>query len=185
VSISSFTGVQYGESDILKWTSSSEQNNAYFNLQHSTDGIRFVTLQKVLTQAVGGNSATSLYYQTTNSTPSTGHNYYRLQQVDIDGKSTLYANVIDLNRLGKGSSVNIYPNPVNDVLNIDLMATEASVTVVKITDMSGRLIQQVQTNAVQGFNTIQVNLSALSSGLYTIQLLENGQSLFIERIRKD
>ena len=65
------------------------------------------------------------------------------------------------------------------------MATEASVTVVKITDMSGRLIQQVQTNAVQGFNTIQVNLNALSSGLYTIQLLENGQSLFIERIRKD
>ena len=185
VSISSFTGVQYGESDILKWTSSSEQNNAYFNLQHSTDGIRFVTLQKVLTQAVGGNSATSLYYQTINSTPSTGHNYYRLQQVDIDGKSTLYANVIDLNRLGKGSSVNIYPNPVNDVLNIDLMATEASVTVVKITDMSGRLIQQVQTNAVQGLNTIQVNLNALSSGLYTIQLLENGQSLFIERIRKD
>jgi hypothetical protein len=185
VSISSFTGVQYGESDILKWTSSSEQNNAYFNLQHSTDGIRFVTLQKVLTQAVGGNSAAGLYYQTTNSKPSTGHNYYRLQQVDIDGKSTLYANVIDLNRLGKGSSVNIYPNPVNDVLNIDLMATEASVTVVKITDMSGRLIQQVQTNAVQGFNTIQVNLSALSSGLYTIQLLENGQSLFIERIRKD
>jgi hypothetical protein len=65
------------------------------------------------------------------------------------------------------------------------MATEASVTVVKITDISGRLIKQVQTNAVQGFNTIQVNLSALSSGLYTIQLLENGQSLFIERIRKD
>jgi hypothetical protein len=51
--------------------------------------------------------------------------------------------------------------------------------------MSGRLIQQVQTNAVQGLNTIQVNLNALSSGLYTIQLLENGQSLFIERIRKD
>jgi hypothetical protein len=139
----------------------------------------------VLTQALGGNSAASLHYQMTNSAPSTGHNYYRLQQVDIDGKSTLYANVIDLNRLGKGSSVNIYPNPVNDVLHVDLMATQASVTVVKITDMSGRLIKQVQTNAVQGLNTINISLNALSSGLYTIQLLENGQSLLIDRIRKD
>ena len=185
VNLSSFTGSKAGETDILKWTSSSEQNNAYFNLQHSTDGIRFVTLQKVLTQAAGGNSATSLNYQTINPNPTTGHNYYRLEQVDIDGISTLHAKVIDLNRSGNGSIVNIYPNPVNDVLNIDLMATEAAVTVVKITDMSGRLVKQVQTNSVQGLNTINISLNALSSGLYTIQVLENGQCLFIERIRKD
>ncbi|MBK7589384.1 MAG: hypothetical protein IPI22_14150 [Bacteroidetes bacterium] len=51
-------GTKLESSDKLSWITSSEQNNAYFNLQHSTDGISFSTIAKVSSKAPNGNSNT-------------------------------------------------------------------------------------------------------------------------------
>ena len=71
------------------------------------------------------------------------------------------------------------------MLNIELFTNEETGTVIKITDMSGRLVKQVQAKTVRGMNTITISMEGLSAGLYTAQLLENGKVSFTERIRKD
>jgi hypothetical protein len=123
VTVTSFSGTKLESSDKLSWITSSEQNNAYFNLQHSTDGISFSTIAKVASKAPNGNSNTALSYTATNNKPALGHNYYRLQQVDIDNKVSVHAQIVDLIWGANGSTVSIYPNPTTDILNIDLYAT--------------------------------------------------------------
>ncbi len=82
------------------------------------------------------------------------------------------------------SNVNIYPNPTSNVLNIDLMVTESSNTIIKVLDMSGRLIKQTQVKSEKGLNPITIDLSELASGIYALQILENEKVTHISKVEK-
>jgi hypothetical protein len=185
VTVTSFSGTKLESSDKLSWITSSEQNNAYFNLQHSTDGISFSTIAKVSSKAPNGNSNTALSYTATNNKPALGHNYYRLQQVDIDNKVSVHAQIVDLIWGANGSTVSIYPNPTTDILNIDLYATSAQNTTVKLLDMSGRVIRQVQAKSAVGMNNIQLSLGEIASGVYTVQVYENNHLTHTSKVKKN
>ncbi|MBK8329405.1 MAG: T9SS type A sorting domain-containing protein [Bacteroidetes bacterium] len=185
VTVTSFSGTKLESSDKLSWITSSEQNNAYFNLQHSTDGISFSTIAKVASKAPNGNSNTALSYTATNNKPALGHNYYRLQQVDIDNKVSVHAQIVDLIWGANGSTVSIYPNPTTDILNIDLYATSAQNTTVKLLDMSGRVIRQVQAKSAVGMNNIQLSLGEIASGVYTVQVYENNHLTHTSKVKKN
>jgi hypothetical protein len=185
VTVTSFSGTKLESSDKLSWITSSEQNNAYFNLQHSTDGISFSTIAKVASKAPNGNSNTALSYTATNNKPALGHNYYRLQQVDIDNKVSVHAQIVDLIWGANGSTVSIYPNPTTDILNIDLYATAAQNTTVKLLDMSGRVIRQVQAKSSVGMNNIQLSLGEIASGVYTVQVYENNHLTHTSKVKKN
>lgn len=185
VTITRFEGFKGSSKDILEWTTGSEQNNAYFNLQHGTDAINFTTLAKVFTKAAGGNSLFSIDYRAENLKPSIGHNYYRLQQVDMDGHSTYESQIVDLIWDADGNAVTIYPNPTSDVLHIDLYTNEASNTSVKILDMSGRTVKNVLMKSVAGMNNMTISLSELSNGLYTVQVYTDDTLSVIEKVRKN
>ena len=82
------------------------------------------------------------------------------------------------------SNVNIYPNPTSNVLNIDLMVIESSNTIIKVLDMSGRLIKQTQVKSEKGLNPITIDLSELASGIYALQILENEKVTHISKVEK-
>ena len=185
VNITRFDGHKGTSTDILEWTTSSEQNNAYFNLQHSTDGVTFTTLAKVNSKAIGGNSNTDLNYSTINPKPVLGHNYYRLQQVDLDGHTSYETRIVDLIWGAEGSSVSIYPNPATNVLNIDYLSNESINTHVKILDMSGRTVKQVLVKSQAGMNSINIDIAALADGIYTVQIFENNNLSFVQKVRKN
>jgi hypothetical protein len=171
-------------SDKLSWTTSSEQNNAYFNLQHSTDGTNFTTIAKVNSKAPNGNSAATLNYTSINAEPKLGHNYYRLQQVDLDNKTSVHAQIVDLIWGANGNTVSIYPNPTTDILNIDLYAQTAQNTTVKLLDMSGRVIKQIQAKSAAGMNYIKLKMSELANGVYTVQVYENNNLTYTSKVKK-
>ncbi|MBL7766276.1 MAG: T9SS type A sorting domain-containing protein [Chitinophagaceae bacterium] len=183
--ISSFTGRKLEHSNLLEWTSSNEQNNQSFELQHSADGVSFTTVAQLNSKAVNGNSNLPLNYSVEHLKPMAGHNYYRLQQTDIDGHSSLHAQVIDLIWNANGTVISLYPNPTKDILNIESYNAGTSKMLVKIADMSGRIVKQVQANAAQGANKIQMSLSDLASGLYTVQVYENETLLYNGKVEKN
>jgi hypothetical protein len=113
-----------------------------------------------------------------------GHNYYRLKQVDIDGNSSLHPKVIDLQWGANGSTVTVYPNPTQGVVNIDVYATRNQLTAVKVMDMSGRVVKQVLAQSEAGMNKLSIDLGDVAQGLYTIQVYENDQLTHVERVRK-
>jgi hypothetical protein len=183
--ITKFSGRKLNSSDLLEWTTASEQNNAYFNLQHSNNAVDFKTIAQVNTKAPNGNSQIELNYSFEHKTPSIGHNYYRLQQVDIDHQISIHAKVVDLIWGADGSTVNLYPNPTQDVLNIDLYTTKPQNTIVKVMDMSGRLVKEIQARSEAGMNTYNLNLAELASGLYTVQVYDNDQLSHVSKVKKN
>ncbi len=185
VNITSFTGEKSATSDLLNWNTSSEQNNAYFNLQHSTDGIHFTLLDKVNTKAIHGNSNSPLQYAYEHKVPTLGHNYYRLEQVDIDGKASIHQKIVDLIWAANGSTVSIYPNPTQDVLQIDLYTVKEQNTTIKIMDMSGRIIKQVQAKSIKGLNNLSISLGEFTNGVYTVQIFENNQLTQVSKVNKN
>lgn len=67
----------------LHWETGSESNNDYFEIQRSQDGHSFAPIARV---KGAGNSASKQSYQWLDTAPERGINFYRLKQVDFDGK---------------------------------------------------------------------------------------------------
>jgi hypothetical protein len=107
VLISKFEGRKSGNAIVLDWTSSTEINCSHYNIQRSPNGIDYTTLGKTDSRSIGGNSSITLDYSYTDEHPLQGHNYYRLEQVDKDGRK-VYTNVINLFYSNNGSMVVIH-----------------------------------------------------------------------------
>jgi hypothetical protein len=175
VSVINFKGYKMATSDMLEWSTSSEVDIAYFNLLYSLDGNTYTTIAKINSKAMNGNSASTLNYNYNHAKPAIGHNYYKLEQVDINGKAKIASQIVDLEWNSNGSTVNMYPNPTKDVLNIDIASSKEANIVLKLLDMSGRIVKQVQARTITGVNNIKISLSELSNGVYSLQVIENNK----------
>ena len=92
ITLSSFTGIWNGKAPELRWTTQLEINNSYFDLERSFNGRNFERAGVVSGQI---NSSVITNYQFTDYAVSntTGLVYYRLKQVDVDGRFS-YSNII-------------------------------------------------------------------------------------------
>ena len=92
------------------WTTASEINNHYFIVERSDDGYDWIEVIKV---SGAGHSVSIIDYFEIDNEPLRGLSYYRLTQVDFDGKQEIF-NIIPVENAIKGEGImNIYPNPVN------------------------------------------------------------------------
>lgn len=164
VTLSSFT-LNSTESKAveLNWTTADETDNSGFDVEHSLDAKSWSKLGFVQTKAAEGNSTTDIQYSFLHSSPHLGQNYYRLIQYDFDGKST--PSVIRSINVFSAESVVIYPNPVVDVVRINVKDEIGKVSEMGLTDATGKDIKKLSAQATE------VNLSGLSSGVYYLYLL--------------
>lgn len=75
----------------LNWLTATEQNNWYFEVLRSIDGIHFMELDRV--DGNGSTSQTSSY-QFVDNQPFSGDNYYKLKQVDYNGSFVEFGPII-------------------------------------------------------------------------------------------
>ncbi len=187
VALSSFTGEAKAGKNFLLWTTASETNNAGFEVQRSVDGTDFSTIGKVNSKAEGGNSSNPINYSFTDGTPFAGMNYYRLVQTDKDGK-TNYSSVISLKgaKTERLQIVSVYPNPaVNDV-RVVMNAPEAGKVTLAVTDLSGRIVTQLNRQVATGDNSIDVNVASLAAGTYFIKVIcDNGCETLVKKFVKN
>lgn len=165
---------------VLTWTTYKEQNNLGFEIQASNDGKSWVAAGFVASLAVSGNSSEPLKYAFTDAQAINGKRYYRLQQVDIDGKAT-FSNVIVLN-YGSGENpfcVTIYPNPVTDLLYIDFPYASAE-TYITVTDVMGRRMgMNEMLSAGKALHTAH-----LPKGTYILHLISGSQKETIKFVKQ-
>lgn len=115
VELSSFQGHHYEGHYQLLWSTLSEVNSDYFEVQKSLDGEHYSRVAVV--KAAGNSSKKQNYEWRDYNYLSTDISYYRLKIVDIDG-STEYSKVIVLSSFGN-SKINVYPNPASHYVSID------------------------------------------------------------------
>jgi hypothetical protein len=69
--------------------------------------------------------------------------------------------------------IKVYPNPAFETLNIDFNAKQNSRLFINIMDMPGRMVKQIQLNVTEGMNTLNLDLSELNKGIYTITIVDD------------
>ena len=146
----------------------------------SEDGKTFRSVGWIPSQAANGNSEALLAYTFTDAQAISGKTFYKLRQTDLDGKTAL-SNIISLSPQQNGTStiMHAYPNPVKNVLNIDIAGKAAADGNIVITDIMGKtLINRPATS-----NTETIDLGALPAGVYFVKYT-NSTSSAIQKIVK-
>jgi Fibronectin type III domain/Secretion system C-terminal sorting domain len=113
-----FTGKKVQEGIELNWSTSTEQNTADFEVQHSINAQQW---SAVGTLPAAGNSSTVRNYQYVHQGPfkTSLQHYYRILQRDLDGKFS-YSKVIRIDYPEAARDLVLYPNPASDVLHVSL-----------------------------------------------------------------
>lgn len=170
VGLDNFAAVKQNNTNSLKWNTRSEQHNKGFNIQRSADGISFDNIGFVPSLGKNGTSVENLSYSFIDNTPFKGNNYYRLQQVDIDGKTTFSKMVIVKGELKLGLNITtLYPNPAREELNVVIASAVRDNALIEIRDMSGKKVYGI-TRAIQsGDSKIEINTASFAPGVYTIK----------------
>jgi hypothetical protein len=164
VTLTSFTGkaTQFGNQ--LNWTTSSEVNNQGFNIERSTDGKTFTKIGFV--KGFGTiNTKQTYQFIDVNSTEA----YYRLQQVDFDGK-TEYSATIKVGENTFSNLLEVFPNPASDKVTI---RTNGTGKIEIVNNLGQLLITQPATE------TNEINISKLAKGVYSVKFTGVSQKLVI------
>ena len=152
----------------LTWETASEKDNKGFEVQRSQDGVAFTT---ILFKNGKGNSNSKTAYAATDEQPLSGVSYYRLKQIDYDGKTSL-SPVVSITNLAGVASVEMYPNPVQGTLYILMAQTGKAGAQVTITDLAGRVVRTEQLAP-----TGELNMGTLSTGTYLVTVSDGVQKL--------
>ncbi|MBW7891215.1 MAG: T9SS type A sorting domain-containing protein, partial [Chitinophagaceae bacterium] len=104
----SFNVATENNTSVLHWQTAEEQNAKVYIIQHSTDGVNWNNIGNV--QAFGF-SKTVVSYRFVHSSPASGINFYRIQQVDADGRFS-FSKISTVKYEPAGFSTTIMGNPV-------------------------------------------------------------------------
>ncbi len=178
VELLGFEGENTPKGNLLKWQTASEENNEYFKLMHSTDGLHFEEINR---QRGAGNSQATLSYQYLDVTASEGLNYYRLDQVDSDGKESSSTILVLENLPTDISILDVYPNPATTFLNVQFESLLDQPTQMNVYNTQGSLIESMLIQTNKGLNQINLDIADLMTGLYFIELTND--NTLIQRTR--
>jgi Pregnancy-associated plasma protein-A len=182
IGLLNFTGRLEGSDAVLNWSTSFEAGNKGFEVQRSFDGNSFSQIGFV---AGAGNSTVTRYYSFTDPSLSSDNNYYRLRQVDLDGKF-IYSQVVLVNRNGAGSpGFTVVSNPFTN--NLDILFGEAPIGQVRVRllTIDGRELLRQAAFSSDG-TRLHVDLigTALSAGIYLLEVNFNNKSQTQKIIKK-
>lgn len=161
---------------LLKWSSASELNMQQYELERSDDAIGFVKIGTV--KATGNNSAVS-NYEFPDFTPSQGKNFYRVKAVDKSGRAA-YSPVVKVQFGYVDNTLGIFPNPVTDNINLQLIGlTKGKYSLVIYNDAGQRVMfKTIEYNGGYGLQQIPL-LPNMTAGPY--RLLLTNKSVFYKQ----
>ncbi len=167
INLYSFTGLQDGDVNKLEWTTLTETNNKGFELQKSENNDNnYVAIGFINSSSNNGNSSTQLKYSFIDKKLNNGVSYYRLKQVDFNGK-TSFSSIVKLTN-NINNNISIYPNPAKTFININVKGNAVN-GIVEIIDIYGKpmLLKQM----TKGNNVISIE--HLSKGVYIVNTIIN------------
>jgi hypothetical protein len=78
----------------------------------------------------------------------------------------------------------VYPNPTQGQLHINFNSNTNESIRVDVRDMTGRMVQSNQFEALIGQNTLDINLASVVNGLYIVQIYQGATLTFMNRVQK-
>lgn len=164
VNLTSFDLSKEGSAVSLAWSTTAETNSDRFDVQRSSNGKKWSTIQSV---SAKGESNSKIEYTAVDPDPITGDNFYRLHMIDKDVSST-YSQIRTMKF--EGVATYMYPNPVSEELVIQA-ADWTKVTNVQIIAANGKAVYKSS-----GKPSPNVNVKNLLNGVYLVRLTNTNGS---------
>ncbi|HRX27923.1 MAG TPA: T9SS type A sorting domain-containing protein [Saprospiraceae bacterium] len=181
IQLASINAKNMGDYNMIEWTTQSEIENQYQEIQKSYDQKNWESLERIM---ANGNSLNEKHYQVVDNKPK--HiTYYRHLSKDLDGKSQV-SNIIAVEMaLGTRDLVErIFPNPTSNSITVDFVSISDQVITVELFDITGKIIYQEKYGVNIGSNKLNLDMSQLSSGVYMLRL-ESYNNAEVHRITKN
>jgi hypothetical protein len=154
----------------VNWSTASEENNDYFTIERSVDGITFEPIGKV---AGVGNSTDRINYQFTDeNTPTDKTLYYRLRQTDKDGVFNTFTIAAVSGNVSKNEfDGKIVQNPIADnEIVYDLNLPESATMNVRVIDNLGNVLNTETFYYSRGANRYSLDAGNLKPGVYILAI---------------
>ena len=186
VTLTSFKATLRERKVVLEWSTASEIENDYFNIERSKDANTF--------EAIGmkrgmGNSTVVNNYSYADESPLQGYSYYRLKQTDYDGKYT-YSPVVSVKN-GKVALISnleiqsVSPNPFYDKFNLVYTLPAEESASFMLVSVSGKILEHRILESHEGINRVEFeNKSSLDPGMYFAVITTKEQRV-VKKIYKE
>ncbi len=175
--IITFKAISFNQNVTLDWSVLCRQPVDYFIIERSIDGNNFSEIQTVqgrsmINEAESYNGIDNITGVTSNMI------YYRLKTVLKNGNVSLSNIIIIKNNGQTKQTLQVFPNPVKNQLQLNILADKTCIANVYIIDVSGRIVSRFNEKLQQGNNSISWNgASYLSTGSYYLKLDIGGEVL--------
>lgn len=157
----------------VSWSTATETNNERFLVEKSSDAANWELVQEIKGQ---GNSSELTEYEITDRKLMNEITYYRLTQVDFDGKQTIYN---ALSTVCEGTeTMLIYPNPASSLINVEINNSISGGEIsVSLVTTDGKVVGQHQLKAGSENILVTFDVQSLASGMYFIHL-QDAEGIF-------
>lgn len=170
----SFDGKAYQGYNKLSWITATETNTDYFLIERAGEDGNYHIVDRV---EAAGNSSTIKEYEFYDRSPLSGGGYYRLVQYDLDGKKyqshTIYIGEF------QSDKVSLFPNPANTQITIRSVMEGSEFSSVEVYDVFGKQVILAPGNSSER----SIDISALSTGVYTVRITFNGTTETIRLLK--
>ena len=159
-----FAYTKNGNNILLSWSTTTEVNTSYFDVERSADARNFAPIGKVTAK----NTSNQNDYLFNDARPLNGVNYYRLKMVDQDGKFKYSPYITTANN--KNVDYAIFPNPVQNNIFLTINSKIQTAMTVTVADMQGRAVLRTVFNVNEGVTTKDIPAASLAKGTYFVKL---------------
>ena len=179
-----FNAVENKGNGLLSWQM--ENESAYTDHYEVERSINSIDFTKIIMVATKNNGNSSNLYDATDlnlsAISSAGLFYYRIKEVDKNGRY-IYSETRNIRLNNQNLAALAYPNPIKDFLNLTIDLDQDAVGSITIYDGTGKKIKIIQLNLLKGVNTKKINLAALASGSYLLQIQTPKESKLIRIVK--
>ena len=176
VNLISFTAQKLNADVQTAWQTAIQLNFDHYEVERSLDGNNFTKVATV--QAVSGTGILNYQFKDLNAVniyQTNGRLFYRLKMIDKDRTSS-YSRIVRVD-FDKKYTVEIYPNPAHDEINIEGVQNYKNI---QVSDASGRIVYQQNINQTKQ----TLNISHLQNGIYIIKLIGNDDIQSLKFLKK-
>jgi len=159
VTFVSLTAEKEQESVLVKWSTASETNNDYFSVEKMMEPSQWESIGTIR----GSTNSNSLQsYQMRDYKPQSGTNYYRIKQVDLDGKSS-YSQMVSV-VFEFPEIIELYPNPTSSVLTVK---SQSAIQEIRLYNQASQMM--MEKSSIQD-SVYELDTQDLPNGVYILQV---------------
>ncbi|MFY7965622.1 MAG: LamG-like jellyroll fold domain-containing protein [Chitinophagaceae bacterium] len=169
--LKSFTASFFNNTTSLSWQVSHAENIKTYSVERSINGVEFSEIGTINSNSVNtGDAVTYNFKDVLQSSIQTADRlYYRLKFINTEGTYS-YSNTLMVIAKRSDFTINISPNPVKNIVQIQTDKSMTGEVEIVIFNNSGIELLKRTFNLQNGSNVISLNISNLPTALYNLQV---------------